>query len=364
MSDRPSSIHPAYPSGPQPQGSGGSSLEQTPELNLLFPWPEDQYSARWRRSFVASIALHIVLFSAGLRIRSLIHNSSTEPVVKRAVTPLYMPRDLVTQRAPNKGEISKSFDLADLLASQQEHRRVAAPTPGSVRHLQLPKENAKVTAKVATPQISAEPPKEIAGNQPPPPGVADSVLGPVPPPPAPAANPTPPPGAEPTAQNTHKLAPPKNSVSDILRQMSHGNDSSKVVVTDQGAARSVPSEPGQQALQGHLNSAIELQSDPQGADFRPYLKEILAIVRRNWFSVLPSSARSGMLRGRTTIQFVVNKDGSIPKLVIADSSGLQPLDRAAVAGMSMSNPLPPLPADFKGEFVRLQFSFNYNVPSL
>jgi hypothetical protein len=42
---------------------------------------------------------------------------------------------------------------------------------------------------------------------------------------------------------------------------------------------------------------------------------------------------------------------------------MQPLDRAAVAGLSMSNPLPPLPAGFKGAFVNLQFSFNYNMPS-
>jgi TonB family protein len=112
-----------------------------------------------------------------------------------------------------------------------------------------------------------------------------------------------------------------------------------------------------------MGSALELQTDPQGADLRPYLTRILAIVRRNWFSVLPDSARIGVLRGRTVLQFVVNRDGSVPRLVIADSSGVQPLDRAAVAGLSMSNPLPPLPGDFKGGFIRLQFSFNYNEPS-
>jgi TonB family protein len=111
-----------------------------------------------------------------------------------------------------------------------------------------------------------------------------------------------------------------------------------------------------------MNSEVELKTDPQGADFKPYLRQILAIVRRNWFSVLPDSARIGVLRGSTTIQFIVNQDGSIPKLVIADSSGAQALDRAAVAGLSMSNPLPPLPADFRGGLIRLQFSFNYNMP--
>jgi TonB family protein len=135
------------------------------------------------------------------------------------------------------------------------------------------------------------------------------------------------------------------------------------VVSDEGTAKAPPSMPGSQGSQGHMNSAIELQTDPQGADFKPYLVRILAIVRRNWFNVLPVSAQMGVLRGRTVIQFVVNRDGSIPKLVIADPSGAPPLDRAAVAGLSMSNPLPPLPPEFKGLYIRLQFSFNYNMPS-
>ena len=145
--------------------------------------------------------------------------------------------------------------------------------------------------------------------------------------------------------------------------MARQNASSGIVVTDESPAPNLPSRAGQQGIQGHMKSTIELKSDPQGADFRPYLANILAIVRRNWFSVLPDSARMGVLRGRTNIQFVINRDGSIPKLVIADPSGMQPLDRAAVAGLSMSNPLPPLPAGFKGGFVNLQFSFNYNMPS-
>ena len=71
----------------------------------------------------------------------------------------------------------------------------------------------------------------------------------------------------------------------------------------------------------------------------------------------------GTLRGRTVLEFIISRDGSIPKLVTADPSGSEPLDRAAVAGLSMSNPLPPLPADFKGLQVRLAFSFAYNMPS-
>ena len=62
------------------------------------------------------------------------------------------------------------------------------------------------------------------------------------------------------------------------------------------------------------------------------------------------------------VEFIINRDGSIPKLVTAESSGLDPLDRAAaIAGLSMSNPLPPLPAEYKGQQVRLAFSFAYNM---
>jgi TonB family protein len=55
------------------------------------------------------------------------------------------------------------------------------------------------------------------------------------------------------------------------------------------------------------------------------------------------------------------RDGAVSKLVIATSSGTQPLDRAAVAGISASNPFPPLPSEYKGADVRLQFSFLYNI---
>ena len=112
---------------------------------------------------------------------------------------------------------------------------------------------------------------------------------------------------------------------------------------------------------GNAGSNLELLSDPQGVDFRPYLLQILATVRRNWFAVIPESARLGMSRGRVAIQFAIGRDGSVPKLVIATSSGVTSLDRAAVAGISASNPFPPLPADYSGNDVRLQFQFRYNI---
>ena len=91
---------------------------------------------------------------------------------------------------------------------------------------------------------------------------------------------------------------------------------------------------------------MQLLSDPQGVDFKPYLLQVLAKVRRNWMAIVPDSARMGQ-RGLVLIQFSIDRSGGVPKLVIASTSGITAFDRAAVAGISASNPFPPLPAATK-----------------
>jgi TonB family protein len=85
-------------------------------------------------------------------------------------------------------------------------------------------------------------------------------------------------------------------------------------------------------------------------------------VRRNWFAVMPESANLGR-RGRVAVQFAVAKNGTVTKVVFGTQSGADALDRAAVASISMSNPFPPLPNEFRGNVIRLQFTFMYNSAS-
>jgi TonB family protein len=75
---------------------------------------------------------------------------------------------------------------------------------------------------------------------------------------------------------------------------------------------------------------------------------------------MPDSVRLG-LRGHVSIQFAIGKDGGVLKLVYAEQSGSRPLDEAAVAGISASNPFPPLPTEFKGGRIVLQLNFAYNM---
>jgi len=105
----------------------------------------------------------------------------------------------------------------------------------------------------------------------------------------------------------------------------------------------------------------QLLSDPHGVNFRPYLIQVLLAVKKNWLAVIPESARMGR-RGYVTIQFIIARNGSVPKLVISSPSGTEAFDRAAVAGVSASNPFPPLPSEFPGNEIRVQLGFTYNEP--
>jgi TonB family protein len=113
----------------------------------------------------------------------------------------------------------------------------------------------------------------------------------------------------------------------------------------------------------HPNFSTEapiILSDTLGVDFGPYLARVVYNVRRNWYAVIPESARLGE-KGRVAIVFEILKDGSVPQLRLIASSGFDPLDRAALAAIHASNPFPPLPEDFSGNHLVLQFIFLYNL---
>ncbi len=134
----------------------------------------------------------------------------------------------------------------------------------------------------------------------------------------------------------------------------------------QGQARTHAVGPGDSMGQfNNLNSnfsipGAQILSDTQGVDFGPYLARIIYTVRQNWYAVIPESARLGE-KGRVMLDFDIQKDGSVPGLELAASSGAEPLDRAAEAAINASTPFPPLPSEFHGNHLKLRFIFLYNL---
>jgi TonB family protein len=106
---------------------------------------------------------------------------------------------------------------------------------------------------------------------------------------------------------------------------------------------------------------LDVLSDTMGVDFGPYLSRVLHDVRQNWYNLIPEVARAPIMkRGKVSIEFAILKDGKVAGLRYVSSSGDVALDRAAYGGITGSNPFPPLPPEFGGQYLALRFHFFYN----
>ena len=118
-----------------------------------------------------------------------------------------------------------------------------------------------------------------------------------------------------------------------------------------------------QGKQGRAMGALDVLSDTMGVDFGPYLQRVLHDVKINWYELIPESARPPIMKnGKVAIEFAIMKDGSVRgmRLENGGSSGDPALDRAAWGGITASNPFPPLPHEFGGQYLALRFHFFYN----
>jgi len=106
---------------------------------------------------------------------------------------------------------------------------------------------------------------------------------------------------------------------------------------------------------------MEVLSDTMGVDFGPYLQRVLHDVKQNWYLLIPEVARPPIMKkGKVAIEFAILKNGSIAGMQRDASSGDISLDRAAWGGITNSNPFPPLPPQFGGQYLALRFYFFYN----
>jgi TonB family protein len=342
-----------------------------PEPDFLLRLDTAADTNRIRNAVIASALLHLVLTAViwTTPFEATTPRGRFPEITAQRVTPLVVPPDIIvrelTQKAPNTREVAKEFDVQSL----QPRPEVKQPKlPPVVARSPQPRAGVPQASLPDAPQIAAASPQPQAL---PPPGLSDSNT---PPPPPQIETQERPrisfenvPGTGRGLGNREggqagpkvNIPKPSSTVSEAVAAVSRRPGGGLIVGDEAIQAPGLGESLSQKAAPGRMGSSLELLSDPQGADFRPYLIKVLSAVRRNWFAVIPESARMGR-RGRVLIQFAISRDGRVPKLVIATPSGAEPLDRAAVAGISASNPFPPLPTEFRGDQIRLQLSFVYN----
>lgn len=90
-------------------------------------------------------------------------------------------------------------------------------------------------------------------------------------------------------------------------------------------------------------------------DFGPYMKELQRRIKMNW------DPPKGNESKRVVLLFSIARDGRLLNVGVHRSSGMPAADRAAIDAVKLTAPFRPLPPDFKGNSVDIQFTFDYNV---
>jgi len=310
----------------------------TEELHLLISELDDELSRyRWREAVWVSLVLHALIFVGVLTAPKwmpgkIVILSSTQ--THKQPTFLTLPSDLQRVKPPKTNMISDKNRLAqtrtpvpsrETLRAPQRPGAPAAPQPSQqAMQQQAPAEQQQSPANPA--QQTPQPPAQTARVQTP----------------TPAAN-----------TNPFKVGAPGSVVQQAIQSAAGSHGTNRVRFGgDYGVRHERTSDP---------RGDLEILSDTMGVDFGPYLQRVVYLVREHWYNLIPESAKAPLMKkGKLAIEFAILKDGRVAGLRLAATSGDDALDRPAWGSITGSNPFPPLPGEFKGQFLQLRFKFYYN----
>src|SRR5579863_2408652 len=320
--------------------------------HLLIQLQDDLSRSRRREAIWISAIVHLVLIILVWNINliekylpwhPLVVASQKDPTKDKNLTYLALPPD--AQKLTRKPKTNIASDKDRIATSRhpeldpKELRKVLASPPPGAPGLTGPR----------TPQPAAPPPQALAQNQPPQPQQGQH------------------PPSDPN-QLAHLQMParPNSQVNEFAKYAGSMTAGSAVQQAAQAAAASRGAGGGGQegdfglgnAAHGRQLGALDILSDTQGVDFGPYLQRILQDVRQNWYLLIPESA--AIKKGKLAIEFAITKDGQVAGMKLVASSGDVALDRPAWGSITNSNPFPPLPSEFGGQYLALRFRFYYN----
>jgi TonB family protein len=345
---------PVAPEKPQPEQLGLYDTQDWEEAyrdldarvpHLLIQLQDDLQRSRKREAAWISIIVHLVLFIALWNFdwiqKNVWHHVVVVPVdatKDKNFTYLALPPDAQKlTRRPNTNVASDKNRIATSrhpeLDPKDLKKVLATPPPGA--------------PGMTGPRAPQPAPQALSQNQQPAPQQQQSTRPQF--------------QSDQTAQSPLP-AHPNNSFSKYAGGMTPGEAIQQATA---GAAANRAAGGGQEGdfglgtgARGRALGNLEILSDTQGVDFGPYLQRILQDVRENWYHAIPESAE--MKKGKLMIEFAITKDGKVADMRLVATSGDVALDRAAWAGISASNPFPPLPSEFNGPYLALRFRFYYN----
>jgi outer membrane biosynthesis protein TonB len=326
--------------------------------HLLIQLQDDLARSRKREALWLSVILHltiVMLLANSDRIaRYLPHRHDLMVIPLNAqrekdATFLELPPD--EQQVTKRPETDKMSDKNRIATSKKpqidpkelknilDAARAGAPGPGGPPTPPQPAQAPQVAqAPAEQPQSQPEPQQAS-----PPPASSNQIAKVTPPPPVKAF--------------------PKPSFGGSVSARSAVEEAAKAVAANRGG---YGGDSGNFGTNLGTNGArtvgnYDVLSDTMGVDFGPYLARVVQNVRTNWYTIVPESALPPIMKkGKLAIEFAIMKDGKVAGMRYAAQSGDVALDRAAWGGITNSNPFPPLPQEFAGQYLYLRFYFYYN----
>ncbi len=95
-----------------------------------------------------------------------------------------------------------------------------------------------------------------------------------------------------------------------------------------------------------------------GFQFAWYVASMRARISANW--LLSTVSPNITSAPRVYLTFQILRDGTVTEVQITQSSGVPEVDRSALRAILASNPLPPLPPQYSGGSVNVQFYFDFH----
>jgi TonB family protein len=329
-------------------------LEESATPRILIQLQDELSRSRRREAFWISVVVHMVV------ILLIVNGDRLER---------FLPRRAVVVAAP---AIDNQKDLTYLALPPDEQQVTKRPKSDIISDKDR-------TAMSRAPQLDREDLKRILdASRPGRPGPA----APQPPeqspaPPSPPAAQTPPSPQPQQQQQRAPVPPPVNQNQSAKLQMPPNPFANSGAMTagsaiEQAARAAAQNRGGVSGDGGEYGLGVgrkptaamgplDVLTDTMGVDFGPYLQRVLHDVRVNWYNLIPESARAPIMKkGKVSIEFAIMKDGTVEGMRLVSTSGDVALDRGAWGGITASNPFPPLPSEFGGQYLALRFHFLYN----
>jgi len=95
-----------------------------------------------------------------------------------------------------------------------------------------------------------------------------------------------------------------------------------------------------------------------GQQYAWYVASMRARISANW--LLATISPNITSAPRVYLSFQISRDGTITNVQVTQPSGVPEVDRSALRAILASNPLPPLPRDYSGGSVDVQFYFDFH----